>query len=61
MPVGIKEIHPFLAAVVTGRAVKIGVGTGIGLVNEADQIIFHGGFVLHVEIKLAVHGFKLGT
>ena len=57
MPVGIKEIHPFLAAVVTGRAVKIGVGTGIGLVNEADQIIFHGGFVLHVEIKLAVHDF----
>ena len=29
----------------------------IGLVNETNQVILHGSFMFHVEIKLAVHGF----
>ena len=61
MPVSVNEVHPFLAAVLAGRAIEIGVGTGIGLVDEANQVILHGGFMLHVEIKLAIHGFELGT
>lgn len=61
MPVDIQEIHSFLDPILTGRAVKVGVGSRIGLVNKANQVVFHGGFVFHVEIKLAVHGFKLGT
>ena len=61
MPVSVNEVHPFLAAVLAGRAVEIGIGAWIGLVGGTDQIVFHGGFVFHVEIKLAVHGFKLGT
>ena len=61
MPVNVSEIHPFLVAVLAGRAVEIGVGAGIGLANETDQVILHGTFMFHVEIKLAVHGFELGT
>ena len=61
VPVGIEEIHPFLAAVLTGRAVKVGVGTRIGQIDETDQVILHGNFVFHVKIKLAVHGLELGT
>ena len=57
MPVSTNEIHPFLTAVLAGRAVEIGVGAGLGLVNETNQVILHGSFMFHVEIKLAVHGF----
>ena len=61
MPVGVNEIHPFLTAVFAGGTVKVGIGTGIGLVDETDQVILHGSFMFHIEIKLAVHGFELGT
>lgn len=59
MPVGIQEIHPFLASILTGGAVKVGVGSRIGLVNEADQVVFHGGFVFHVKSKTAISDIKI--
>ena len=43
------------------RTIEIGVGAGIGLINETGQVILHSSFMFHVEIKLAVHGFELGT
>lgn len=49
MPVGIQEIHPFLAFILTGGAVKVGVGSRIGLVNEAAQVVFHSGFVFSLK------------
>lgn len=61
MLAGIKEISSFLAAVLAGRTVKIDISPGIDLVNETDQIVFHGSFMSHVEIKLAVHSFLLRT
>lgn len=61
MLVSVNEIHPFLAAVLADRAVEIGVGTRINLGDETDQVILHGSFMFHVEIKMAVHGFELGT
>ena len=38
VPVGIEGIHPFLAAVLTDRAVKVSVGTRIGQIDETDQV-----------------------
>jgi len=61
MSVHVNEIHPFLAAVLTGRAVEIGVGIRIGLVNESNQVTLHGSLMFHVEIKLPVYGSELGT
>ena len=61
MPVSANKIHLFLAAVLTGRSVEVGVGPRISLVDETDQVILHGSFMFHVEIKLAVHGFELGA
>ena len=57
MPVGDYKINSFLAAIFTGRTVKVSVCVRINLVEYADEIVFHGGFVFRVEIKLAVHGF----
>ena len=59
MPVSIKEIHPFLAAVLTGGAVEVGVSSRLGQIDQTDQVIFHGSLMFHVKIELAVHGFKL--
>ena len=61
MPVSSKKIHPFLAAVISGGTVKIGVGTWIGLIDESNQVVLQGSFMLHVEVKLPVHRFELGT
>ena len=59
MPVGVDKIHPFLAAVTAGRAVKEVIGAGIGLVKECNEVVFHCGLMVHVEAELPVHGFKL--
>ena len=61
MPISGCKINPLLASVLTGGTVKIGICTGISLVKNADKVVLHGGFVFHVKIKLAVHGFKLIT
>ena len=59
MPVGIDKVYPFLAAVTACRAVKEGIGTGIGLVEERDEIILHSGLLVHVKPELPIHGFQL--
>lgn len=61
MLVCVNEIHSFLASVLTGGTVKVSVGTRIVLVDETNEVILHGSFMFHVEIKLAVHDFELGT
>ena len=38
---------------------KVVWNTRIGLVKEADKIIFHSRLVLHVKAELTVHGFEL--
>ena len=59
MPVGMDEIHPFLAAIAAHRTVKEIIRTRIGLVKEGNEIVLHGSLLLHVEAELAVHGFQL--
>ena len=59
MPVCRCKINPFLAAVTACRTVKVSIHTRIGLVKDADKIILHSCFVLHVKAELTVHGFKL--
>lgn len=36
MPVGVKKIHPFLAAVPAGGAVKVGIGARIRLIDKVN-------------------------
>ena len=52
-------IHPFLRAIRSGRAFKIGVGTGIALIDERDEIVLAGSLLLHAEGKLSIQGFEL--
>lgn len=52
-------IHPFLRAIRSGRAFKIGVGTGIDLIDERDEIVLAGSLLLHAEGKLSIQGFEL--
>ena len=59
MPVGADKIHPLLAAVAAGGAVKEVVGARKGLVEKRNEIILHRGLLIHVEAKLSVHGFQL--
>ena len=59
MPVGIDKVYPFLAAVTAGRTVKEVVGTGIGLIQKANEVVFHGSFLIHIETELTVHCFEL--
>ena len=54
-------IHPFLRAVRSGGAFKIGVGTGIDLIDERDEIVLAGSLLLHAEGKLSIQGFELCT
>ena len=54
-------IHPFLRAVRSGGAFKIGVGTGIDLIDEGDEIVLAGRLLLHAEGKLPIQGFELCT
>ncbi len=57
MPVGIDKVHPFLAAVAAGRAVKEAISTRKGLVEQGNEVVFQGSLVSHIETELAVHGF----
>lgn len=59
MSVSGSEIYPFLIAITTGRVIKGGIHTRICLVENADKVVFHSRLVLHIEVRLAVHGFKL--
>ena len=59
MPVGVDKVHPFLGAVTAGRAVKEVIGSGIGLIQKGNEIVFHGSFLIHVETELPVHCFEL--
>ena len=59
MPVSGCKINPFLAAVTSGWAVKVSINARIGLIKDANKIIFHSRLMLHIEAKLTVHGFEL--
>ena len=61
MPVGIDKVHPFLSAVTAGRTVKEVIGTGIGLIQKGNKIVFHGSFLVHIETELPVHCFELAA
>ena len=41
------------------RQVKVSIDTRIGLVKDADKIIFHSRLVFYVKAELTVHGFEL--
>ncbi len=57
MPVGMDEVHPFLAAVVAGRTVKEVVCAWVGLIQQGNEVVLHGGLLCHKEAELTVHGF----
>ena len=57
MPVGIDKIHPLLAAIAARGAVKEVISARIGLVKEGNEVVFHGGFLFHIEAELPIHGF----
>ena len=59
MPVGVHKVHPFLVAVIAGRAVKEAVGAGIGLIEKRNEVVLHGGLSISVEAELPIHGFEL--
>lgn len=59
MPVGVDKVHLFLGAVTAGRAVKEVIGTGIGLIQKGNEIVFHGSFLVHIETEQSVHYFEL--
>ena len=57
-PVCIDKVHPILAAIATGGAVEKAVGTGKGQVKKGDEIVFHGGLLIRVEVELPVVVFS---
>ena len=59
MPKGRGKVHPFLAAVLTDRAVKKGIDAGIGLVQEGDEVVLHHRLGLRVQPLLPVQRFQL--
>ena len=59
MPVGVDKIHPFLGAVTASRTVKEVIGSGIGLIQKGNEVVFHGSFLVHIETELPVHCFEL--
>ena len=59
MPVCCGKIHPFLAPVFTGRAAEVVVYARECLIEKVDEVVLHGSLMLHVEVELAIHGFKL--
>ena len=59
MPVGIDKVHLFLGVVTAGRAVKEVIGSGIGLIQKGNEVVFHGSFLVHIETELPVHCFEL--
>lgn len=59
MPVGVDKIHSFLGAVTAGRTVKEVIGSGIGLIQKGNEVVFHGSFLVHIETELPIHCFEL--
>ena len=55
------KVHPLLRPILTGRAAEQGVDTGIGLVQEGDEVVLHRGFHLGVQSVLPVQRFQLVT
>ena len=61
MPKGCGKVHPLLAAILTDRAVEQVVDTGIGLIQEGDEVVFHHRFSLGVQALLPIQRFQLHT
>ena len=59
VPKGRNIVHPLLRAVRSCGAFKIGVGTGIDLIGEGDEVVLAGSSLPHTEGKLPIHGFEL--
>ena len=59
MPVCCGKIHPFLAPRLAGRAAEVVVYARETSDREDDEVVLHGSLMLHVEVELAIHGFKL--
>src|SRR5699024_3521325 len=59
MPVGVDKIHPFLGAITAGRAVKEVIGSGIGLIQKGNDVLFHSSFLVHIKAELPIHCFEL--
>ena len=59
MPVGVEKVHPLLAAVTASRAFEEVVGSRKGLVKKRNEVVLHGGLLLHVEAEFPVHSFQL--
>lgn len=59
MSVDMDKIHPFLAAVTACGAVKEVICARIGLVEQSNEYILHGGLLSYIKAGLSVHGFEL--
>lgn len=57
VPEGINEIDPFLSPIFTHGAVKALANTREGLLQQGNQIVVGGGFLLGGQLELAVQGF----
>jgi hypothetical protein len=55
MPVCRDKINPFLGTITAGGTIEISICIWIGLVNEANKIIFHSRFLFHIEMELTIH------
>ena len=45
-------------AVTAGRAVKEVIGSGIGLIQKGNEVVFHSSFLIHIKTKLPIHCFE---
>ena len=61
MPVGVDKVYPLLRAIASCGTVKEVVGTGEGLVKQADEVVLHGGLQLHVIPELPIQCFQLAS
>lgn len=59
MPIMIEKGRSFLDDATEGRFVKEAVGSRIGLNKKGNKVIFHGSFLIHIEIKPPVHCLEL--
>lgn len=59
MPVGMDEVHPFLAVIAACGAVKEVIGTLTDLVKQGNEVALHSGLLYHIEAELAAYGFEL--
>ena len=61
MPESIHEVHPFLAAVRTHRAVKVSVRAGIALLQQGNQVIIQRSLGLAGQLELTMQGLEVVT